>query len=187
MKTFFTSLLVLFQLMTGLNIFAQGFKIKIDGRKIKTNTETTVVFETNVQVDSIEKVNFQGLEIISGPSKNSSISIVNGKTENSYKLTYVVLSIQPGEIKLNAPGLYSKGKYYEGESTTIKFTGNELSEAELKEISQNRLRTQSIKPAGTRRIVFHEDIGYIEVYETNSWVFSRNLTSEEIKSLSLFK
>lgn len=183
----------LFLLLLSIAMFiefsdAQGLKIKTDKKDaFSTNTNVTLIFETNTEVDSLGKTDLQPLVIISGPNKNTSLSIINGKTEHSYSLTYIVQSPKPGEFKINAPVIYSKGKKYEGDAATLKFAGNELSEAEIQELQFKKLRSNSVKPDGTTRIVFYENIGYVEKYKDGEWQFGRNLNEAEIKNLSVYK
>jgi hypothetical protein len=161
----------------------QGLKIKLEKLEYKVNDTIALTFETNVNVDSVDKIDLSQFEIIDGLSTNSTISKVNGITSNSYSMTLKISSIKPGKIKIIAPAIYNAGKKISGEEKYIEVTGKALTSEELKKREFKMLVNKSEKPKGTRRFIINEDMGYVELFNGTLWVYERKLTTEEIQIL----
>ncbi|NQU06263.1 MAG: BatD family protein, partial [Calditrichaeota bacterium] len=62
---------------------------------------------------------FDGLEIVMGPSTSSSIEMINGRISKSKSWTYVLRTMKAGKITINAAKVKYKRKYYRSKKVEI--------------------------------------------------------------------
>jgi hypothetical protein len=149
------------------------------------NEMIQVKFEMKSKVDSMSKCKVDGFYVVTGPVKNTSSTMIEGKTENRFNLEYEIKAKQSGKLTLSSPVFYFQGKAYKAKDIVLNISGKSLSEAELKKIEFDDFRNKSAKPDGTIRYVLTEDMGYVEVYLDGHWKLLRALSKKEIKRLKL--
>jgi hypothetical protein len=162
---------------------SQRFTLKIKSSEFRPGEKTSLVFETDADPDSIGAADLGSFTVVSGPNKSTSLSVINGKRTNNYTLSYTVLSMLPGEIKVTAPSIYKDGKEIPGETYVINISGKPLSGTEKDEMQRKSFRLSTVKPAGTLRFIVGQDYGYVESCVGSDWYFHRYLTKKEIKRI----
>ncbi len=176
-------ILIAFLTTPSFFLFGQEVKTTTDKEKYKFDETIEVTFEINAEVDSINSPDFKGFKLVGGPTKNTSISIINGeKTVRKYK-TYQLRAIQSGHLRINSPNYFINGQIIKGKSIKIKVDSSNLNTEELAEKKIQEFIEDRIKPFGTIRILYYEDIGYMEIYKENGWQHHRRLTSVEMDQM----
>ena len=122
--------------------------------QVEEGQRIRVSYVVNTQdVDDIQVGEFQGFELLFGPStsSSSSFSIVNGKTTHTSQMTftYTLLAQKEGNYKLPAATIKSGGQSYKSNQASIqilKGDGNQNngnSSAQQNQSGATRMRTQS--------------------------------------------
>lgn len=177
----FTTILII----SNYSVFGQEAKVITGKEKYKFDEVIKVTFEIDAKYDSIALPDFTGLKLIGGPFKNSSISVSveNWEKTVSELRTYRLVPTESGQIKIKSPIYFVDGKKIEGKGTEIAVDTTGLnSEEKEKNIIQNFIE-DSVKPKETTRIIFHENMGYIEIFDKMGWQVLKRLSSEEIEQI----
>lgn len=185
MKLFhvFVNLFLLFS----ANLFGQNIETILEKREFKKNELINVSFETLVKIDSVVEMNLVDFETVDGPYKTISISIVNGRSQGSSKISYTLKAKRSGTLKIIPPRLFSKSIEIFGINTIIIVSEIGLTDDDKKEIEYNTFVEKHSKPNGTTRYVIKDEMGYIERYKNPNWEFYRKLTKKEIRNIKKIK
>lgn len=168
-------------------IFAQKPTVAADKKDYAFNELIEVTFTIDSKPDSSKLPTFEGLKWVSGPNTSNSMSVTNGETTFSQKLTFKLRPTQSGKFEINSPTYYIKGEKIKAKPVKIKVGPSGLSDEELKEKAVKEFIKDSLKPSGTVRLTFHDGNGFLEIYSENAWRVIRTLTAEEILLLKDFE
>ena len=89
-----------------------SFTAKVNKQKIGMNERLKVVFEMNEDGDDFESPNFNGFQVVSGPSQSVSRSWINGKSTYSKSYTYYLTPTKVDNITLGQARINIKGETY---------------------------------------------------------------------------
>lgn len=162
------------------SIVAQKPEVTTDKKNYAFDDLIEVVFSIDAKPDSNQLPTFDGLKWVSGPNTSSSMSVTNGETTYSQTLTYKLRPTKSGKLEINSPVYFINGKKIKAKSVKITVEPSGLSDEELKEKAVKEFIKDSLKPPGTMRLTFHDDMGFLEVYQENAWKVVRTLTAEEL-------
>ncbi|MBQ4381054.1 MAG: protein BatD [Bacteroidaceae bacterium] len=120
----FTSILFIFTLIT-LNAFADATMRLSAPSTVEQGDKFRVQFTVNTQSGSnFTPPNFEGLDVIYGPStsQQSSVQFINGRMSSSSTITYtfVVMASQPGTFTIKPASITVDGKVLRSNSATVK-------------------------------------------------------------------
>lgn len=176
--------LLSFLLIVTLKITAQEAKVTADKHNYKINEEIELVFEVNVEVDSMSTIKLDDFRILKGPTKSTSHSYVNGLRTYTQKTTYTLIPKSVGSFEIKSP-IYYLGKHgIIGKNAILTIAGNVLTEKDKRIIELKKIAEKASKPEGTLRFVLIEKIGYVEEFRNNKWVFIRELSNDDIEKLN---
>lgn len=175
--------LLYFLLIVTLKLTAQEAKIKADKLDYKINEEIELVFEVNVEIDSMSSIVLDNFRIINGPTKSTSHSYINGARAYKQKTTYKLIPKSVGSVEIKSPIYYTGTYEFIGKRLIINIESNPLTEKDKRIIELKKIAEKSAKPEGTLRFVIIEKIGYLEEFHNNQWEFKRELSNEEIEKL----
>jgi len=142
-----------------------------------------IEYITKLAVDSLHTPEAQDYFVMKGPSKTTTISIVNGKSDNTFKVNYELRAKKSGEIIIPSPIFFVKGKEYQGETLVLEVSESIMTAEEQRQKEFEDFMLNSSKTEGTVRYVIGDKFGYIETFENNEWKFSRELTIKEMDKL----
>ncbi len=125
-------LLIVFLFVFPFEIFSQTIETVIEKREYKKDEVINVTFEIHVRVDSVLETNFEDFELLDGPYKTSSLSIVNGNSKSSSKISYSLKAKRTGTLKIVPPKFYCNGVEIFGTNTIIIVSDGALSHEEKK-------------------------------------------------------
>jgi len=169
-----------------------AFIINLKGQDIQSVSSKTdykydeiikIEYVTKLTVDSLHTPEAQDYFVMKGPSKTTTISIVNGKSDNTFKVNYELRAKKSGEIIIPSPIFFVKGKEYQGETLVLEVSESMMTADEQRQKELEDFILNSSKTNGTVRYVIGEKYGYIESFENNEWKFSRELTEKEKEKL----
>ncbi len=163
--------------------WAQVLSIKASRTSAMINQVIEVSYEINAASDSAKAPIFKGFEIVKGPSQQRSTSFINGEMSSTTTYVYRLRPIESGLQTIPSLSFYVKGEPITGEALTLEVTGKSLSPEELHKEAVSSLKNGSRTPKGTVRIVYHDNIGYIEECNGFFWGKQRELTQKELKKL----
>jgi hypothetical protein len=158
-----------------------------DKARYKYDEPVNVTFSLDARSDSSLLAPLSGWEVLEGPVKSSSISVINGRKQASETIRYSLRALTSGRHLITPPVYYLDGKKVQAKRIEIEIDPSSLSSAERNEHEVQAFIDEAIKPEGSVRIVYHGDKGYVEVYGALGWQFQRRLSMEEIETLRKLK
>ncbi|MCT4623779.1 MAG: BatD family protein [Schleiferiaceae bacterium] len=167
--------------------FAQEAKITLDKDSCSFDEVIKVTFESDFKPDSVNWPTLNGFLNSRGPNTMSSVKMTNGNMEVQYAKEYHIRPAESGMLTISSPEYFYQEKRIMAEPRTLFVSPNNMSEEELKEQLYLDFIHNGIKPKGTKRVTFHEDKGYIEVFGELGWKIERRLTEKELKKIGGLK
>ncbi|RLD36034.1 MAG: protein BatD [Bacteroidetes bacterium] len=118
------NLIIILIALTGLQVQAGGVDFKVSvPNQVSLGERFRLTYQINADVDDFTHPTFDGLRILSGPSRsqNSSIQIVNGKVSQNISISYsyVMVANREGEITIPAATVKVSGKTYKSATRTL--------------------------------------------------------------------
>ncbi len=112
-------ILAIFLFMSS-TIDAQIFRASTDAEKLFQDSYLTVVFELkNAEGNSFSPPDFDGFDIVGGPSSQNSTRIINGQRSSSYSITYELRPKRSGQIVIDPATILVRGKKVTSNSLSI--------------------------------------------------------------------
>ena len=179
-------LIILVQFAICIVTYGQNISIEIDKKKYKLDEKIEVTFSIEFSADSIKLPDFKGFSIVNGPSVSSSSSIMNGKQTVYKSWKYILRPKQSGNLYIESPICYLKGKEINGKKKKIVIADSDLTEQEKTEYRFNAF-VEDFKPEGTYRYILNEEFGYIEILKGLKWEFYRKLSETELEVMRKIK
>lgn len=173
--------------ISNLLIFGQVATVETDKELYEFEEIIEATFKLNAKFDSLILPEFVGLQFAEGPTKGSVFSRQDGETTITESRIFKFRPTQSGELIIPTLTYYIDGQSFEGDPIKIDVTPSNMTATETEEKKVQDFIDDGIKPDGTIRVFFFEDMGYIEVYENMGWRFPKRLTSREIKKLKKIK
>jgi len=108
-----------------LSIWAKAqktsFTAGISGREVVTNSVVEVQFTLeNGEGSGFEAPDFLGFKVVSGPNKQSSVSIVNGRRSSSKSWSYSILARKPGDYTIGPARIRIGNGQYETQPISVR-------------------------------------------------------------------
>lgn len=102
---------IIFSLLHLLQV-SYGQTIEVDVPEIVTEGESfSLVYRLNDgEIEDLNITSFGGLEVIGGPNRSSSVSVINGKRSSQTSISYILLATRPGAFTIPAAIITVKGK-----------------------------------------------------------------------------
>ncbi|MEO8773081.1 MAG: BatD family protein [Gelidibacter sp.] len=173
-----------FLLIVTLKLTAQEAKVTADKLNYKINEEIELVFEVNVEVDSMSTIMLDNFRILKGPTTSTSHSYINGLRTYTQKTTYKLIPKSVGSFEIKSP-IYYTGKHgIIGDNLILSIENSVLTEKDKRIIELKKIAEKSSKPEGTLRFVVIGEVGYLEEFRDNKWEFIRELSHEDIGKLN---
>lgn len=126
-STFFFCFTILFT----ANLFGQEIKIRFDRATCQINENIIVTYEIPIKYDSIQKINLNQFEKISGPAKNFGTTHLNGEVTYVNDITYRFKATTLGKQKLPQLYINSNGIILKSEDFFINVVNNPLASERL--------------------------------------------------------
>jgi BatD DUF11 like domain len=122
----FTVKTFLFLIFQSVLTFAQPtFKVVPESPEVTVGAPFEVVFELkNGEGERFQSPIFTGCRKLSGPSTQSSMTIINGKYSQSMGWTYILQANQAGTLTIPSASVLVKGKTLQTEPVTIQVTAS---------------------------------------------------------------
>jgi len=126
----------LFILLSSFNLLGQApkFYAETDARKVVEGSYITVSFVLeNADGNNFRAPSLKDFNILSGPSKQSSMSIVNGKVSKSLTLGYSIQPKKIGRFKIGAASIQTKNGTLKSQPMTIEVVKGSNKKVDSKE------------------------------------------------------
>lgn len=131
MKNFLS---VLFITISGFLTAQVSFTSSVSRDKVATNERLSIEFKMNVDGDNFTPPNFNGFQVIAGPSQSVSQRWVNGRSSMSKSYRYVLSPTRTGRLTIEPATMSYDGEQYATNAITINATG---AVAQPKDINDN--------------------------------------------------
>ena len=116
--------IVLFFLFLSTAVVAQvSFTSKVSRNKVALNERLSITFEMNVDGDNFTPPNFEGFQVIAGPSQSVSQSWVNGRSSMTKSFRYVLQPTKTGQLTIQHGVMNYEGRPYKTDMISINVTG----------------------------------------------------------------
>jgi len=99
------------------------FEIKLSKEKLGVNERLRVEFTMNKDGDNFSPPDFQGFQVVMGPSQSISSSWINGKRSFAKSYTYILRPTKQGTFKLGQATIEIDGNTFKTVPKTIVITG----------------------------------------------------------------
>jgi hypothetical protein len=162
------NLIIILIALTGLQVQADGVDFKVSvPNQVSLGERFRLTYQINADVDDFTPPTFEGLRILSGPSRgqNSSIQIVNGKVSQNISISYsyVMVANREGEITIPAATVRVSGKDYKSAKRTLIV---ESANKQAANTSNGKSNSQAQKSGGLKAT----DV-YIKAFASKSNVY----------------
>ena len=98
-----------------------SFEASTDAKQLIENEYVQITFTlNNAQGTSFKAPNFTGFEVVNGPSRSNSMTIINGQRSQKMGYSYTLLPKKIGTFKIGAATINVKGKKLQTAPLTIK-------------------------------------------------------------------
>ena len=98
-----------------------AFYAQADARQVVVNNYFQVTFTLeNANGDSFTPPDFGSIEVLSGPSQSSQVSIINGRRSQKASFGYVLNVSKPGKYTIKSASIKVAGKTYRSKPITIE-------------------------------------------------------------------
>jgi len=102
-------------------MFQRAFYAQADARQIVVNNFFQVTFTLeNANGDSFTPPDFGSIEVLSGPSQSSQVSIINGRRSQKASFGYGLNVSKPGKYTIKSASINVAGKIYRTKPITIE-------------------------------------------------------------------
>ncbi|ARN78147.1 BatD protein [Nonlabens spongiae] len=100
-----------------------SFDATVSRNKVALNERLSVEFKMNVDGDDFTPPNFEGFQVIAGPSQSISQSWVNGRSSMSKSFRYVLQPTKTGKLTIKHGVMTYEGRPYKTDIIEINVTG----------------------------------------------------------------
>lgn len=98
-----------------------SFEASTDAKQLIENEYVQVTFTlNNAQGTNFKAPSFKGFEVVSGPSRSNSMTIINGRRSQKMGYSYTLLPKKIGTFKIESATINVKGKQFQTTPITIK-------------------------------------------------------------------
>ncbi len=140
--------------------------------------ELTFTLE-NAKGDSFKPPNFEGFEVLSGPSRSTQMSIINGRTSQKMSFSYGLTIMSPGKQRIGSATIRVNGQAYKSQPIDITAVkGKEQLSASTK--NNNAINTGDFFVEAQ----LDQDTGYIGQQISLKYVL---YTTKDVRSVSFAK
>ena len=122
MKIFF--FLAAFLCVAGLSAQNISFSLEIDKDTIRAGDAVTVTYKLSGARGDFQAPEFDGLRLVGGPNYSSSISIVQGKMDQTFTYSYIFQVIEAGDYNIPEATVNVDGKIYTSPTARLHATAN---------------------------------------------------------------
>lgn len=157
--------------------------LKSKKKEYKIDETISLIYEVDASIDSVGKLENGDFEVVMGPSKTSSFSMLNNVPSYTFTLKYRISPNFPGKQKIKSPLFFIDGKVLRAKDLKLNIANDRLTAKEQEEIEFNKFRNGPKEIQGTLRYIVSDTFGYIEKYYDDEWQFQRRLTTEELQNL----
>ena len=96
------------------------FYAQADAQQIIAGNYFEVTFTLeNAKGDSFSAPSFAGFEVLSGPSRSTQMSIINGRTSQKMSFSYGLTIVNPGKQRIGSATIRANGKTYKSQPIDI--------------------------------------------------------------------
>lgn len=109
-------------------LVGQGSRFYMQSDRSIVNEGETIAIEAileNIKTDAIAMPDFTPFKVVSGPSKSTSITFINGKKASSISYSYILLATQKGKYKINPASANVGSKTIHSNDLTIEVTAGD--------------------------------------------------------------
>ena len=133
---------IIFIIFCNSLLYAQQLKVSVDKNPAIVGEQILIQYTINEEGDNFVSPNFNGLKVISGPnpSKQSSYSFVNGKSQSTSSTTYsfYIKALKEGKYNITPASITINSKKINSSSYQLNIVkGNERSKTQQKELTKN--------------------------------------------------
>src|SRR5690554_998645 len=146
----------------------QNLSLEISKDTIRLDELVEITVKIDFDADSINLPDFRNFNISSGPRTVNQMKSKNGKTTYDKSWIYILRPITTGELSVDCATAYIDGAEVSCPARTILVVNSDVSSTD---VELKRLRFDTSKPEGTKRITIHGNIGFIEVFEDGKWEY----------------
>lgn len=130
--------LILLLLIIPVGLSAQNARFYMESDRDKIQIGETVALTAtleNINSNTIAMPDFSPFKIVSGPSKSSSISIINGKKTSSIAYQYILMATEAGKIKISPASAKIGSKDIFSNELTIEVTTGNIAAAFAEDVT----------------------------------------------------
>ncbi|MBF4494411.1 BatD family protein [Flavobacterium sp. JLP] len=118
-------------LLQSINLIGQGIKTSVEKLEYNITDKIVVQYQIAKEVDPNEELDQSQFKVVEGPSKNISLTYVNGKSVSSTVYTYVIEARKTGKLDLPQLTMHFEGKDIKSEKLYINVVGVLLTEQQI--------------------------------------------------------
>lgn len=97
-----------------------SFTAKASKNKIVTGETVQITYTINSNATNFKAPTFNGFKVISGPNQSSSFQWVNGKTSQSFSISFILMAEKEGTYNIKGASIEAGGKTYTSNEITIE-------------------------------------------------------------------
>lgn len=97
-----------------------SFTAKASKNKIVTGETVQITYTINSNATNFKAPSFNGFKVISGPNQSSSFQWINGKTSQSFSISFILLAEKEGTYTIKGASIEAGGKTYSSNEITIE-------------------------------------------------------------------
>ncbi|MGB5983565.1 MAG: BatD family protein [Nonlabens sp.] len=112
-----------FLLLSTTTVAQVDFTSSVSRNKVALNERLSVTFEMNVNGDNFTPPNFEGFQVIAGPSQSVSQSWINGRSSMKKSFRYVLQPSRTGQLTIQHGVMTYEGRPYKTDMIKINVTG----------------------------------------------------------------
>lgn len=167
--------------------------LSLDGQKIELETKVSFIddqrgtayiileFKYNAAIDSIGSISIDG-NLLNYSSLSRGAVSTNGVLSRTTNFTFRFRPQRTGVYIVKEPDFYSEGR--RAGSKVVKFEVSDILEfSEMNQEEKLAFQARGAKSTVNWRISFSEEKGYLEERVKGRWVYKRDLSAEEMKSI----
>lgn len=182
----FKIIFTIIAILIGNVLCAQDISIETDKKVYDLGEKIKLTIQNTSKTDSIYLPPSSGLTPLRGSTKNSSISMQNGKITYQNTWVYFLRPTRSGKLTIESPVLIIDEKEVKAKSIKVLVRDSNLSPEEMEKWRFNDF-VEGSKTENTYRYILNEEFGYIEIYRNFVWEFYRRLSNEELELIQKVK
>lgn len=97
-----------------------SFTAKASKNKIVTGETVQITYTINSNATNFKAPTFNGFKVISGPNQSSSFQWINGKTSQSFSISFILMAEKEGTYNIKGASIEAGGKTYTSNEITIE-------------------------------------------------------------------